>query len=199
MTLSPSRRSYSRRARRSALVAAVAMMLARMTHAHSSASDFPRVRSTNPQIAAMIKEAAGQSPTFRHLIQTIEATDGIVFVEQGDCGHGVRSCLLHSVVVAAGNRILRIVVNTRQSAWDLMGSIGHELYHATEVLADPSVTTANALYFLYAPGGWKARDTFETDAAIRAGFAVRREVQRSGGHAGRTRSDGLGWHLPASP
>jgi hypothetical protein len=40
-------------------------------------------------------------------------------------------------VTAAGpNRILRIQVDTRKAGWDLMGSIGHGLRHAVEVLGD---------------------------------------------------------------
>jgi hypothetical protein len=177
MTLSQVRSCIHTRGLRLAIVAAVAGGLAG-TAVANPVTTISRVRSSSPYITTVIKEAAERSTTFRRLVETIDATNGIVFVEQGDCGHSVHSCLLHDLVLSGGNRILRIVVDTRPSTWDLMGAIGHELYHATEVLAKPSLTTAAAVYFFYAPGGGTLRNAFETDPAVRAGLAVRQEVQR---------------------
>jgi hypothetical protein len=53
----------------------------------------PRVRSNHPYIRAMIADAQVRTATFRRLLATIAATDGIVYVEEGDCRHGVRACL----------------------------------------------------------------------------------------------------------
>jgi hypothetical protein len=44
-----------------------------------AASSMPRVRSTNPAIAALLVEAESRSPTFRSMVRTIEGTDGIVW------------------------------------------------------------------------------------------------------------------------
>ena len=53
-----------------------------------------RVRSTSPALDALIARAAQQSHTFRGLIEAIYASDGIVYVEAGQCGDYVRSCLV---------------------------------------------------------------------------------------------------------
>ena len=129
-------------------------------------------------MATLIQEATERSATFRALVETINASDGIVYVNQGDCGHGVRACL--ATVVAAGpNRILRIQVDTRKADWDLMGSIGHELRHAVEVLGDPTVTSNATMYFFYSRTGRRdASNSFETKAAVEAGRAVRSEVRQ---------------------
>ena len=83
-------------------------------------------------------------------------------------------------MVAAGpNRILRIQVDTRKGDWDLMGSIGHELRHAVEVLGDPTVTSNAAMSFFYERRGRRGtKSSFETEAAVETGHAVRSEVRR---------------------
>jgi hypothetical protein len=58
-----------------------------------SYQDMPRVRSENPFIAAAITSAVERSLTFEQLLASIQGTDGLVYVEEGLCGHGVRACL----------------------------------------------------------------------------------------------------------
>jgi len=146
-------------------------------------AEFPplvRVRSSNPFIAAVIDEAAERSRVFRRLIERIDASDGLVYIDDGKCGHGVRACLILSVQVAGPYRLLRIVVNARREkkACDLMASIGHELQHAIEVLGEPKVRDYHTAYAFYEHEGstdW-TKASFETAAALRTGFAVRDEV-----------------------
>ena len=78
----------------------------------SGAPKMSRVRDNgDPSIAALLQEATAHSPTFRHLVDTIGATNGLVYVEQGRCGHHVRTCLVLTVQVAGPNRLLRILVD----------------------------------------------------------------------------------------
>jgi hypothetical protein len=138
----------------------------------------PRVRSTNPQISAAIAEGAARSATFRSLVRTIEDTDGIVYVEPGHCGHGVSSCLSLSVVAAGDYRLLRILVDNVRSVSSLIATIGHELQHAIELLAEQAVRTMTAAYNYYVREAPTSRDVFETKAAIRAGLAVEADLVR---------------------
>jgi hypothetical protein len=132
-----------------------------------------RVRSDNPSIAALIRDATGWSTTFRGLIETIAVTDGLVYVDEGQCGHSVRACLSLSVQVAGPFRLLRVLVNTRGSAaCDLMASIGHELQHAIEVLHDPHVTDMRSAYLFFLHQGPTTSGRFETEAAIDVGHHV---------------------------
>ena len=139
----------------------------------------PRVRSASPRVVAVITEAAAQSKTFRGLVDQIGTTDGIVYVAEGECGHGVHACLLFTITMAGPNRVLRILVDPQKSDRDLMASIGHELQHAVEVLSNRAVRSYAAMYLLYETKCYKCRSRFETDRAIRAGDAVRRELRKS--------------------
>src|SRR3954466_15357729 len=114
-----------------------------------AASPMPRVRSTNPAIAAVLVEAETRSVTFRSLVRTIEGTDGIVYVERGRCGHGVPACLSLSVVSGGGYRLLRVLVDDAAELVSLVAVIGHELRHAIELLSEPAVRSFSAAYLYY--------------------------------------------------
>ena len=137
------------------------------------------VRSSNPELVALIQQAGQRSATFRALIDTINASDSIVFVEAGYCGHGVFSCFV-SVAATGGYRYMRVVVDTRKADWDLMGSVGHELRHTIEVIAAPGVRDNASKFFFYEQFGTKANGSGarETRAAVDAGNTVRAEVRQ---------------------
>jgi hypothetical protein len=147
----------------------------------ASAQTLPRVRSSDPYIRAAMQRATDGSSMFRTLVSEISATDGIVFVEPGKCRHGVHSCLLHSATPAAGYRILHVVVDVNRDVARLAGSIGHELQHVLEVLANARLADSSAIYLFYAREAATARETFETQAAVMAGFKVEKEIVGSPG------------------
>ncbi len=60
------------------------------------------VRSSSAAILTLIEQATERSTTFRQLIATIDASESIVYVQEGRCGHGVRACF-HTV--DAGNAV----------------------------------------------------------------------------------------------
>jgi hypothetical protein len=99
-------------------------------------SSTSRVRSDDSALVALIDQARLGSETFRRLLTTIQASDGIVYVEPGECSHGVRACLKMWMQVSGPNRFVRIVINRSKADRDVdvMGSLGHELQHAIEVL-----------------------------------------------------------------
>jgi hypothetical protein len=145
--------------------------------AAQSAPAMPRVRSENPLIAQLIADAPGASVTFRGLVEAIDGTNGIVYVESGRCGEGARACLAHSIHVAGPNRILRIVVNLRRDRTELVGAIGHELQHALEVLREPGITTSQGMFFHFFVSSSSATRRFETKAAVEAGSQIERELR----------------------
>jgi hypothetical protein len=136
----------------------------------------PRVRSSHPYIRAMIEEAQVRSATFRALVGAIEATNGIVYVEEGNCGHGVSACLPLVVTPSGDYRILRVLVDARRQDWDVMSSIGHELQHAFEVLSQPGAQTGDRAFYEFYRAG-KSVERFETEQALRVGQAVRNEIE----------------------
>jgi len=175
----------AKRTRNLAMAAMAAMVLG--TPGLSAAADAipgyqpmpgSHVRSSNSELLALIEQAGERSATFRSLVDTINASDSIVFVEAGNCGHGVRACFV-SVTATTTHRYMRVVVDTRKADWDLMGSIGHELRHTIEVIGQPSIRSNASKYFFYAQNGVEGTPTArETQAAVDAGNTVRHEVRR---------------------
>jgi hypothetical protein len=147
----------------------------------------PRVRSHSPFIASLIGQAAERSKTFRGLVDAINTSKGIVYVDEGQCGrHSVTSCV-QAVTQAEANRILWVKVDIHNADGELMGLIGHELRHAVEILREPTVVDTASMYFLYDRIGRHGTVTaFETQAAVKAGNAVTAEVLKyrvpTGGH-----------------
>src|SRR5262249_12602095 len=57
-----------------------------------------RVRSPETMVSALLRDAVTRSPTFRQLVDTINSTNGIVYVEHGTCRRGgLHACLLMSL------------------------------------------------------------------------------------------------------
>jgi hypothetical protein len=124
-------------------------------------------------MATLIRAATASSTTFRGLIETIAATDGLVYVAEGTCRSSVRACLVLSVKVAGPFRLLRVLVNSRgKTDCDLMASIGHELQHAIEVLRNSHVTDMRSAYSFFEHEGATGSGRFETAAAIEVGHHV---------------------------
>jgi len=137
----------------------------------------PRVRAENPLLSAAVAQGAERSPTFRRLIEAIEATDGLVYVLEGKCGQGVRACLHMSLELSGKNRLLRILVNSRRApGCELMGSIGHELQHALEALSNRNVRTSFGLSSFFHQIGPEGPRRFETPEAIQVGLTVEKEA-----------------------
>ena len=75
-----------------------------------------RVRSHRFQaIATLIDLAATRSLTFRNLVSLIQASNGMVYVEPGECGHGTRACLKVWMQASGSTRFLRVVVSRRRA------------------------------------------------------------------------------------
>jgi hypothetical protein len=142
-----------------------------------------RVRGVSARVVAIVNDAAAQSETFRGLVDQINHTDGMVYIAEGDCGSGVRACLLLTMTIMGPHRLLRISVDRRAADRDLMASIGHELQHALEVLSYSSVRSSSEMILLYKRICDLCGGSFETNAAVRAGYAVRDELIESAARA----------------
>jgi RNA polymerase sigma factor (TIGR02999 family) len=75
------------------------------------------------------------------------------------------------------------LVDPRAADCDVMASIGHELQHAVEVLSYRSVTSASEMKLLYQRICDVCGPSVETNAAVRAGHAVRDELRENRGHS----------------
>lgn len=154
-----------------------ALLLGSLPLAAEDHQDCPHVRASAPRVQEAVSTGLGRSRTFRGLVEGIDASDGLVMVEEGACRFGVRACLLPDVVIAGPHRLLQVrVVPQKAPGCQLIEAIGHELYHAVEVLREPAVRSFQQLYSLFQRLGATNSGRFETSEAVSAGLAVSREA-----------------------
>ncbi len=141
------------------------------------------VRAVDESVAALLRAGIRRSPTVADIVRRIEASSGIVYVVAGgyrQLGRGVelRGGMSHAITVVGGIRIIRVGVNVH--AGDLsIATVGHELWHATEVLDDPDATDETGIQSLYERIGFMARiGIYETDGARNVTERVLRELKR---------------------
>lgn len=146
----------------------------------------PRVRTDDPGLAALMLQASSLSPTFQRLLASIHATDGVVYIERGKCGHSRGACLAHWLAVAGPNRVLRVVLDGGRQGERAMVSIAHELRHALEVLDEPGIRSAVEISNFYRRNR-TIREAVETEEAIATGGAVEREIKKARQRGSTTR------------
>ena len=147
-----------------------------------------KIRCVGPVAMRFVKEGRERSPTFRKLVEELEASDWIVFVQGGSCRlAGVTGCLLHQVGSYDALRYLRVVVSEPFGSDDeTIATVGHELQHAVEVVRAPGISDAGDIRQLYRRIGYvsirrrvagQIGEVYETGNAIRAGATVLRELR----------------------
>jgi hypothetical protein len=140
----------------------------------------PHVRP-EPAIRALVAEAAQRSPVVRALLDTLEELDVTVYVRMhmfAQAHLDGRVALLSSGSI---HRYLVVELACGRSAYTQMATLGHELFHATEIASEPSVVDVGTMAAYYARIGMQTGDsdgkqTFETEAAADAGRRARREL-----------------------
>jgi hypothetical protein len=149
--------------------------------AAAAAEDPPleRVRSTQPRIMMVLAEGAARSPLFRQLIDRLNATDVIVYVEPSNdlpqrlAGRTTLLSSCHHV------RYIRVQVRAEVPFDQLIPLLGHELQHALEIARRPDVRDQESMRTLYAEIGRAAShatDAYETAAARLIEAGIRRDV-----------------------
>jgi hypothetical protein len=147
---------------------------------------FEHVRSSEAAMVESLREGWTRSATFRRLIEQLNQSETIVYIERGICGFGhYRACLPHWIAIRAGVRYIRILIDPTQRGERELALIAHELQHALEIAQAPGIRTADDITELFRRIGRSPHcplgtpDCYETSAALAAGVAVLREVSRS--------------------
>lgn len=166
------------------------------TTAHASPRETSTVvRPVGMAIAALLKDGAERSPTFRSLLKQLDGSEWIVFVQAGSCRlPRITGCLLHRVGVFEGRRYLRVVLSDTSATHDsATATIGHELQHVTEVVRDPRITQASDIEDLYRRIGYVSVKTasgavYETRGAVHVGAQILAELRFARRTAARERT-----------
>jgi hypothetical protein len=144
-----------------------------------SAAEAWHVRGLEPHIQALIARGFSGSPTFRRLVEELNASDVMVHVRHHRMRDGFRGYLVHDVLESNGIRYLQIAVDARGPATRLIPLIAHELQHALEVARVPSVGRSLAIadhFEKIADHPCRAK-CFETAAAVSVQEDVSRELR----------------------
>jgi hypothetical protein len=104
------------------------------------------VRSSEPWILALINAGLARSATFRQLVDTLNESDAIVYIETQATRESrqvhresLDAYLIHHVVDQGGHRYLRIGLGARGAEKRLISILAHELQHAVEIARAPEV------------------------------------------------------------
>ena len=139
------------------------------------------VRSSDDRLLKILRDGAARSPTLRDLIDVLNRSDVIVYVEsRGRMRTGFFAYLVHQIVTAGTHRYLKVVVNRELARDRLICVIAHELQHAREVAEAANVRSGADMKVLFKrlDSGMCVliRNCTETDAAVRLQAAVLGEL-----------------------
>jgi hypothetical protein len=137
------------------------------------------LRPQSRQMRALIARGVEKSPTFRALVERIEAGDVLVYLDTPLALRPGLSGRLTWMATTDAGRMVRASLRPGLSGREAVAILAHELQHVVEIVDHPEVTSAATLSGLYArigrsttfePGHW------DTEAALTTGRLVRREL-----------------------
>jgi hypothetical protein len=158
--------------------------------AAESLDDLPvhdfQLRTVDPRIRQWLDDGIKRSATFRMLVERLKQSDIVVYLQADNRPlHGVDGRLTF-VGAHAGVRYVLVRLRMQSSPCRQVAIIGHELQHAVEVADAPEIVDAASLAKAYSrfgyASGWASRrgTTFDTRAAVQAGYDVLKEVLDDG-------------------
>ena len=136
------------------------------------------VRGASPAINLLIARGMDRSPTFKGLVEALNKTDVVVYLEtNAKLPAGIEGRLMF-MTSAGGVRYLHAQVTAGLGFSSLIAIAGHELQHALEVAQNPSVRCGDTMRALYQRIGVRSGvdDRFDTVEAQITGRRVRSEV-----------------------
>jgi hypothetical protein len=126
--------------------------------------------------AKLVADSTRTCPSIRRLLEALEGTDVIVFVEVRD-GVANGRAQLTMMGSRAGVRWLRVTVDARHMWRQQVAFLAHELRHTVEVAMAPEVRDVAGFLHLYERIGYSVGGgRFETAAAVAAENEALREL-----------------------
>jgi hypothetical protein len=140
----------------------------------------PHLRPQDDRLTQVLRNGAARSATFKSLVDRIEASHVIVYLSLNPMMTKHLSGMLTWMTDAGDFRYVRASISTDLTPDQMIATVAHELQHAVEVIDDESVRDEKSLVALYRRIGTSmgpgAPSRWETQAAQRTGFQVRREL-----------------------
>jgi hypothetical protein len=158
---------------------AILMVLAAILSAQ--APSIHHVRSSESKINSVIDAGLVRSPTFRRLVDALDRSDVIVYVDLKLTRQALGAYVAHNIVVAGGVRYLRITIDAQGAERRIIAVLAHELQHAVEVAGDQTVRDSESADRLFErlaiKFGCGGTECVETQAAKDVEAAVGSELK----------------------
>jgi hypothetical protein len=133
-----------------------------------------------PEIRAALAHGVSASPTLQRLVDTLDASDVVVYVQFDRKPSPSMAGHLSFLAAVPGRRYLRVSIDRRLAGCHRIGILGHELQHAVEVAESRRVTDERTLAELYQRIGFRSggsgSDCYESVSAILSGRMVEKEA-----------------------
>lgn len=123
------------------------MMLALVFTAQNSAER--HIRTTDARILTLIGAATARSETFRHLVDVLNVSDVIVYVEPKQTRQALGGYLAHNITTAGAFRYVHVAIETHGADGRLIPQLAHELQHAVEVAQSPDARDPERLMEMF--------------------------------------------------
>ncbi len=138
------------------------------------------VRSESRQMQTVLAEGVQQSPTISTLVDRIDASNVIVYVECARLGSLTLQGRTRLVAAKRDVRYVRVEVDCMLMRRELTTIIGHELQHAAEIAAAPDVVDERSYARLLQKIGFSTccstHEQYETRGALEAADRVMDEM-----------------------
>ena len=138
------------------------------------------VRASTRELQALLRETAAASPTFKALVDRLEISDLIVYIDARRLARIARG-RLRWITATDGARYLQIDIAWPLWPADQATALGHELAHAVEVANAPAIRNVDTLLLFYRSVG-RREDVcvglaFETATAKATEEHIRQELR----------------------
>lgn len=127
--------------------------------------DLARLRTVDRPLASLIQQGLAQSPTFRRLVNEVQQSDLIVYVERHNRFRQGKSGSIQLVGTRGGQRYVRIGLSSALNEREIIVLLAHELQHASELASSPHVFDENGMRELYCSIGETRQFGFDTKTA----------------------------------
>jgi len=135
------------------------------------------VRPTFSRARSAIERGTQKSATFVALVDTINRSNIIVHIVDGDCRNPHTRACTSFVAASPDVRYVRITIAQFLPADGIIVVLAHELQHVAEIAGVPDVVDDRGMAAFFEAFGWSATDgSFETRRAMDASARVAREL-----------------------
>jgi hypothetical protein len=158
---------------------ALILSFAAAGHAHAGT---PHLRPLTETARRVIERGLAESSTFRELVQRLNRSDVIVYVEEDLHQSKTLAGRLSFLTTGGGFRFVRVWLQWRPFDIQQVATLAHELQHALEIAGRPDVVDQESLGRAFSEIGHQRRAAYgpsgfyDTAAAIETGDRVWREL-----------------------